>query len=1056
MAPAPDPLAALDAAGRRLRRAALAAGLLKTAAVAVIAGLFATAADAAIGGFPADGLTGARLLVLIAALLAAARWLIEPLRRPADRAALAAAADRGGGTADRLAAALALPAGPLRERLLTATPPAAPAPRRGRFRWALAGLASCGVALGVWFAAAPTAAAAAIARVSGAAGEAPLRLRVADRTVPLGTTEITVSAGAELTVQALGTRRRLLHDVRWRTAGADFADAGDGAIRLSAATDPVTVAAAADGFRPALLTLRPLPAPAVAGALVVVRRPDGGRRELIDPTEVTVEPGESLRLYVEPTRPAAVEFVLPPGTPRVTETPAGPTLAAPPPGEWPIVVRLVPRERPFAPVVPRRLASEPRPLFLLRVERDEPPTVRLTAPPEGATVTPAGRVPLAAIAADDRPDVRLELLAEGEPVFASEHPPEKAAAAARSARGQRASASAASELVPTGPDLNQREAETEVAAPADSAAGGSFTVGAAATDAGGQRAETPPRRVLVITEDAKRAELEAAVPPLAAALERAATAAAEIAGRVGSDRPPTQSEVRRTVERLGRSFAAPTAALTGEAERDAVPPGPRLAAAVREAGAPLGAVRDAAERLHAALREGEDARPGAGAFAARLAESAARLRQAVEAADGAERSEELREDQRVLTDRTAAAAPDFAALAERQRALVAALAGVNDGPAAELLRDAVRALTAGRQIDAVARQREALSMWDQTADGSPDAPATAADPEERAAALAVLADRQRAAAGELEALAASAATGRSALRVLRRIAGEERGIADALGAFARSADPATAAAAGASAREVAAVAAGAEAREPAGSIFPPADRAAARLEALANREETGDGESSPAQTDGAESSDDPAPDVAALVRWQRFLLERTRGSDPDAAALAAEQRALAGTLPAESTVATTAGEAAERLAGGDLVGAAERQRATLALLEEIAAGDSGTQSIAAASPSEQEAGRLPDGEGSSADSPPPDPSAAGTATDAAGSGGTGAATGGGLGPAGPSLPWGRLPARLRERLADAADRPAAPGFADLTARYRDRLSRTFAPPPSSTPRPAPP
>ena len=1027
MAPAPDPLAALDAAGRRLRRAALAVGALKTTAVAVGAGLAAIAADAAVGGFPADGLTGVRLLVLSATLLAAARWLIEPLRRPAGRAALAAAADRGGGTADRLSAALALPPGPLRARLLTAAPPAAPAPRRGRFRWALAGLASCGVALGVWFAAAPTAAAAALARVSGAAGEAPLRLRVAGRTVPLGAKEITVAAGADLTVRALGTRRRLVRDARWRAAGAEFADAGDGAIRLSAATDPVTVAAAADGFRPALLTLRPLPAPAVAGTLVVVRRPDGGRRELTDPTGMTIEPGDSLRLFVEPTRPAAVEFVLPPGAPRVIETSAGPTLAAPPPGEWPVAVRLLPRERPFAPVVSRPAASEPRPLFLLRVERDEPPTVRLTAPPEGATVTPAGRLRLAATAADDRPGVRLDLLAEGEPVFATE---------------------------PNGEDAAAAEVESPV--PAGVAVGGSFTVGAAATDAGGLRVETPPRRALVVTAEEKRAELEAAVPPLAAALHRAAAAAAEITGRIGGDRSPTPAEVRRTVERLSHDFAAPTATSAAEAERNAVPPGPRLAAAVREAGAPLGDARAAAERLHAALRDGGDAAPTAGAFAARLAESAARLRAATEAADGAERSEELREEQRVLTDDTAAAAPDFADLAERQRAIVAALAQVNDGPAAERLRDAVRALTAGRQADAVARQREALAVWDATAEGPPDAPPPAADAEERAAALATLAARQRAAAGELDALAASGATGRSALRALRRIAGEEREIAAALTAFARSADPATAAAAGTSAGEVATVAAGAEARQPAASLFPPAARAAARLEALASREESGDGQSSSAQTAGAESSEEPAPDVAALVRWQRFLLERTGGTDPDAAALAAEQRALAGTLPADSPVATAAGEAAERLAATDLPGAAERQRATLALLEEIAAGGPGTRSIAAASPRDEEPGRLPGGEGSPADPPGPDSSAAGAATGAAGAGGTGAAAGGGVGPVDPSLPWGRLPARLRERLADAADRPAAPGFGDLTARYRDRLSRTFAPPPSSTPRPAPP
>ena len=1014
-----DPLAVLEAAGRRLRRAAIVAGLGRTAAVAVAAALAAAVVDAAAGGFTADGLTAARWGVLIAAAAAFGRWALGPLLRPAGRDWLAAAADRAGGGNDRLFAFFVLPAGhPLRARLLRELRIAPPAPRRRRHAAAALTLGICAAGAAGWFAAAPITARASLSRVAGTAGRPPLRFALGGRFLPLGLSEAPVAAGVEITLRAVGPRRRAVNGVRWRAAGADPRPAADGAIRVTVADRPATFAAAAPGFRPAVLTLRPVPAPAILRFAVTVTPPDGPARTAENPTAVAATPADRVRVELTAAPPADVRLVLPPNGPRARRAGAGWVLRDLPAGDWPVGVALTPHDPPLTPRGSGGSAGEhARPLFTLRVAADEPPTVSLTAPSEGTTVTPAGAVPAAATATDDRPGVRVELLVDGVAV----------ASADAAKKGRTATVSAA------------------VPVPGGVMPGGSFTISAAATDAAGRRVEAAPRAVRVVSAEEKRAELEAAAVRPAAALNVAAATAAELAEQVAAGGTVEPGAVRAAAERLAAEFAEPARGFGEEAARNGVEPGPRLAAAVREAGEPFAGIAAAADRLRAALRGGKNAAVNetAGEFAAEIATSAERLRAAVAAADRAVALRDLRAAQEELTADTAAAAPDAdpLPLAARQREIVAALAPLQaDGAPSELLREAARSLTAGRRADAVRRQREALAAWDGPA-SSPGEPS-----ENAPAALKALADRQRAAAEAVRGLIG--AGGRSALRELRRVGGEEEEIAAALTAFAASADPATAAAARRSADEAAAVAVGVAERRAAADLFSPADRAAARLEALAALDEQPVPDAPPADGDGGESGE-PAADRAALARWQAFLLDRTVGEGPDLPGLAAEQRGLSDLTPAGSDLAAQTAAAADRLAAADPAAAADRQRAALALLE--AAAETAT---AAASPAANPAATLPDPGDQETPADPPaaaDPTAAGLAGGTAGGGGSGGGTGGvGFGPAGEAIPWGRLPVRLRERLTAAANAAAAPGFADLTARYRARLDAAASSSPSSS------
>ncbi|MFH5804908.1 hypothetical protein [Alienimonas sp. DA493] len=1027
-APAPDPLAALDAAGRRLRRAALTAGLAKTAAVAALATLAVAAADAFGGGFDPKELRAARWVLVGLTAAAALRWLGGPLLRRPDRAALAAAADRLAGGNDRLAAALSSPAaaaGPLRERLLGATAFVPPAPRRGRLRGAVGALLLCGGLMGAWLVADPSAATAAAARLTGTAGLEPLRLEAAGRLVPRGLSEIPLPAGAETTLRAVAPGGRSTGVVRWRVAGATLTPIAPDAVRVPLAAAPVTVAASADGFRSALLTLRPVAAPAVTEYRVVVETPGRRKTTFRSPTAVAVEPTDRVRVEATAAPPAEVRLLTPPGGPEVQRDGDGWRLRRLRPGDWPVGVAVAPRDRPFVSASPDGNGASPRPLFTLRVREDAPPRVALLEPPKDATVTPAGTLILQAEADDDRPGLLVALSARGEVLQTAES-------------GEASKVAATAEFSPA----------------ANLLPGDAFIVFAAAIDARNQRTNTPPRTVRVVSPEEKRDELEAAVPPPAAALQGAAAAAAELATRIAEGAPVDPAEVRRTLERLEADFAAPVRTAAAEAARNAVSPGPRLTAAGREEREALPAIGAAADRLRAALRTGE-AEAAAAQWSERLAASAGRLADALAAAEGAETAGALREEQRGLTDRTAAAARDgggdAAGLAEEQREIADALGALRDGPAAEALRTAARELSAGRLADAVARQREALARWEEAA-GAAGSPA---DPSERGEALSALAARQRAAATGLRAVADEGLTGRRALRALREVGEEETAVADALAAFAPTADAVTAAAAGASAAEARTVAEGVEARRDAAELLPLAERAAARLEALAGSPDGSSQDDSP--PDGAEEEtpqDEAAEgiDAAALARWQRFLRERTLGDAPDLPALAAEQRALAAALPAEAPAAEPATEAAARLADGAPAAAAERQQAALDLLAERGAAALSAASTPEpspgpppASPTGPEPGTLPDAGTEDAAAP----GVAGGGAGAGGSSGTGGASG--LVVDGTHVPWGRLPARLRERLKDAADAPAAPGFAELTARYRARLGEAADSPPSPPP-----
>ncbi|MEM9702394.1 MAG: hypothetical protein AAF907_08125, partial [Planctomycetota bacterium] len=304
----------------------------------------------------------------------------------------------------------------------------------------------------------------------------------------------------------------------------------------------------------------------------------------------------------------------------------------------------------------------------------------------------------------------------------------------------------------------------------------------------------------------------------------------------------------------------------------------------------------------------------------------------------------------------------------------------------------------------------------------------------------------------LAALIDAGATGRRALRTLREVRDEEAAVADGLAAWTAGADAGAAAPVRASLDEIRAVAAGLANREPPHSLLPLAERAAARLEALVPPDDGDEHAADPTANSSEETA--ASADAAALIRWQEFLLAQTLAAAPEFASLSEEQRALAETLPPSSPAAAEADAAAERLAAEEPTGGADRQRAVLSLLNAAGAPRSvppTAPETSNGSPDEGDPGTLGDGSVNDAE-------ATGTAGGLAGAGGSSGGDGpvpGGLSD-GPAFPWGRLPARLRERLADAADAHVVPGFADLTARYRERLGaaappESFAPPPSSVP-----
>ncbi|NNJ24786.1 hypothetical protein LzC2_08460 [Planctomycetes bacterium LzC2] len=919
----------------------------------------------------------------------------------------------------------------MRDRLLRGANLTPPAPLPGRLRWAIATLALCFATAGGWLLVAPSTAAAAAARLTGTAGEEQLRLEIAGRLVPRGVAEIRVAAGLDATVRAVGVDGRSPGAIRWRAAGTVPTPNGPGAVRLTVGERPAIIAAAADGFRSTLLTLRPIPAPVVAEFLTTVESPSGAISPALSPTVVSAEPADRVRIKITPSRPAEMRLVVPPDGPTARRNGDGWTLAALPPGDWPVGVVLTSRERPFV-SAPAGDAASVRPLFTLRVKADAPPRVDLTLPAEGATVTPDGSLPVAARAEDDRSGLRIEAMVDGRAALTAEAG-EKLAVAL----------------------------DGSITAPADVPVGGDFVVLAAANDSSGRRTETEPRRVRVVSEEEKRAALESAVPPIADALSRAARDAEDLANRLAAGGAVEPAEIRRRLDRLDATFAAPVRSLIAEARANTVPPGPRLTAAEREQRDGLPAAIVTADQLRTALREGRT--DGAGAaerFAERLAESADRLRKAIAAADGTATSDALKAEQIALTERTVAAvggAEAPANLTDEQRRIAAALGALRDGPAAGALRAAARELTAGRPAEAVVRQREALAVWDESLE---KAASGGSSPARTRAAITALASRQRAAAAALQTLIDDGLVGRRALRELRRMGDEEEAVVAELNELITATDPATGAALRASAEDAGAVVVGVTDRRSAEELFPLAERAAARLEALASAAQAAAPEASaadPPSPPEGDPTDGDSPDLTTLIGWQRFLRERTLSDSPDLPALAGEQRSLAALLPSEAPVGVAATEAADRLDEGDSFAAADRQQATLQLLESMIE-EAKSAAGASASPTDADAGTLPDAGTSAATAPDADAAGAEGSTAGAGGSSTGkGSTGTGLLPAGvadgPTFPWGRLPPRLRERLADAADLSAAPGFADLTARYRSLLGESIALPPlpSSTP-----
>ena len=725
--PNPDPAAALDAAGRRLRRAAVAVGLLRTAAVAAAAAVFAAGADAVAGGFPPAGAVAARWAVAVAAGIAFVWWVIVPLVRPASRAVLAAAADRAGGANDRLAALLTDPraaSGPLRERLLTGVRVDPPDPRRGRHRPAAAALLIAAAAAGAWLLTDPAAALGSAARLTGTAGRPALRLAVGGRAVPVGGGEVTVAAGVEVTVTALGPRWRPVETAVWRHAGGVVRPAGGGAVRAAATDRTVTLAAGAVGFAPAVVTLRPVPVPAVESVVVTLTPPGRPPETFENPTALTAVPGDALWIAVTTAPPAAARLRLAPDGPTARRDGEALRFPSLPAGEWVVEATLTPRDRPFA-GVPHSGggAGESKPLFALSVTPDAPPTVAFTLPEAGATVVPGGSFQIEATATDDRPGVALE---------------------------------AGSDFGPVLPTTDAATATGTVTVSEDATAGTAGRVFAAATDSRGQRVEAEPRAVRVVSAAAKRAEWEAAAVRAAADLFAAAAEA-------------NRGDVRRAVASADRFGDAVSGGIE-EVNRNPVAPGPRFAAAAIEAGEPLIQARRAADRA------------AAGEFAELLAASAERLRSAFAAADAAEAVRDLRAVQETLTERTAAVARGEAdeagsSLAAEQRTLAADRAAAAPGPAAELLRAAARSLAAGRLTEAAGEQREALDRWDEPA-GSDEA----GSDRPGGADLAGLAERQRGVADRLREAVDDGVSGRRELKVLRDAAADETAIAAELAA----------------------------------------------------------------------------------------------------------------------------------------------------------------------------------------------------------------------------------------------------------------------------------
>ena len=725
--PNPDPAAALDAAGRRLRRAAVAVGLLRTAAVAAAAAVFAAGADAAAGGFPPAGAVAARWAVAVAAGVAFVWWVVVPLVRPVSRAALAAAADRAGGANDRLAALLTDPraaSGPLRARLLKNLRVDPPGPRRGRHRPAAAALLVAAAAAGAWLLTDPAAALGSAARLTGTAGRPALRLAVGGRAVPVGAGEVTVAAGVEVRVTALGPRWRPVETAVWRHAGGVVRPAGGGAVRTTATDRTVTLAAGAVGFAPAVVTLRPVPVPAVESVVVTLTPPGRPPETFEDPTALAAVPGDALRIAVTTAPPAAAEVRLGPDGPTARRDGEALRFPSLPAGAWVVEATLTPRDRPFAGLPNSRGgAGGAKPLFALFVTPDTPPTVAFALPEAGTTVVPGGSFRVAATATDDRPGVELE---------------------------------AGSDFGPVPPTTDAATVTGTVTVSGDATVGAAGRVFAAATDSRGQRAEAEPRAVRVVSAEAKRAEWEVV----------AVRAAADLFAAVAE---ANRGDVRRAAASADR-FGDAVSGTIEEVNRNPVVPGPRFAAAAAEAGEPLAAARRAADRA------------AAGELSERLAASAERLRAAFAAADAAEAVRDLRAVQETLTERTAAAARGEAddsgsSLAAEQRTLAADRSAAAPGPAAELLRAAARSLAAGRLTEAVGEQREALDRWDEPAgdDGGGSEQSGGAD-------LVGLAERQRGIADRLREAVEDGVSGRRELKVLRDAADDEAAIAAELAA----------------------------------------------------------------------------------------------------------------------------------------------------------------------------------------------------------------------------------------------------------------------------------
>ena len=197
----------------------------------------------------------------------------------------------------------------------------------------------------------------------------------------------------------------------WRHAGGVVRPAGGGAVRAAATDRTVTLAAGAVGFAPAVVTLRPVPVPAVKSVAVTLTPPGRPPETFEDPTALTAVPGDALRIAVTTDPPAAAELRLSPGGPAGVRGGSGVRFPDLPAGNWTVEATLRPRDPTFV-----GGPAAVRPLFALSVAPDESPTVSLSQPNEGASVVPGGSVRVEAAAADDRPGVELAVGSDFGPV----------------------------------------------------------------------------------------------------------------------------------------------------------------------------------------------------------------------------------------------------------------------------------------------------------------------------------------------------------------------------------------------------------------------------------------------------------------------------------------------------------------------------------------------------------------------------------------------------------------------------------------------------------------